>query len=44
MTFTLNLTAYGYGLGLVMAGWIAGLGVSYAFSLVRGIGRIPSGR
>ena len=44
MTFTLNLTAYGYGLGLVMVGWIAGLGVSYAFSLSRGIGRIPHGR
>jgi hypothetical protein len=29
----LNLTAYGYGLGLVIAPWIAGLVVSYAFSL-----------
>jgi hypothetical protein len=40
----LNLTAYGYGVGLVMVGWFAGLGVAYAFSLARGIGNIPSGR
>jgi len=32
---TLNLTAYGMGLGLVMIGWMAGLIVSYAFSLNR---------
>ena len=43
MSIELNLTAYGYGLGLVMVGWIAGLGVAYAFSLARGIGRIPGG-
>lgn len=34
---TLNLTAYGIGLGLVLAGWVAGLVVSYAFSVVRNI-------
>ena len=35
---TLNLTAYSMGLGLVLIGWIAGLVVSYVFSLIRGIG------
>jgi hypothetical protein len=29
----LNLTAYGIGLGLVIAPWIGGIIVSYAFSL-----------
>ena len=43
MSIELNLTAYGYGVGLVMVGWVAGLGVSYAFSLARGIGRLPGG-
>jgi len=37
---TLNLTAYGMGLGLVLIGWIAGLVVSYVFSIVRGIGKL----
>ena len=37
---TLNLTAYGIGLGLVMIGWIAGIVVSYAFSIVRSIGHL----
>ncbi len=37
---TLNLTAYGYGLGVVLVGWIAGLVVSYVFSISRGIGRL----
>ena len=37
---TLNLSAFGSGLGLVMAGWIAGLVVSYIFSLNRGIGKL----
>ena len=32
---TLNMTAYGMGLGLVMVGWMAGLVVSYAFSMAR---------
>lgn len=36
---TLNLSAYGMGIGLVMAGWLAGLVVSYAFSLSRNLGR-----
>ena len=34
---TLNLTAYGMGLGLVMAGWLAGIVVSYAFSIARNV-------
>ena len=34
---TLNLTAYGMGLGLVMAGWMAGMVVSYVFSVVRNL-------
>ncbi len=38
--FELNLVAYGWGLGLVMVGWIAGLVVSYAFTLAGGISRI----
>lgn len=29
----LNLTAYGIGLGLVIAPWLAGVVVGYAFSL-----------
>jgi hypothetical protein len=37
---TLNLTAFGYGLGLVLVGWIAGLVVSYVFSINHGIGRL----
>jgi len=36
---TLNMTAYGMGLGLVMAGWMAGMIVSYALSAARAIGR-----
>ncbi len=35
---TLNLTAYGMGVGLVLVGWMAGLAVSYAFSLARNVG------
>jgi hypothetical protein len=38
---TLNLTAYGMGLGLVLICWIAGLVVSYVFSIIRGIGNLP---
>ena len=39
---TLNLMAFGYGLGLglVLVGWIAGLVVSYVFSINRGIGQL----
>ena len=35
---TLNLIAYGMGLGLVLVGWIAGLVVSYVFSISRNVG------
>jgi hypothetical protein len=41
--FELNLTAFGYGLGFVMVGWMAGLIVSYAFTLARATGRLGSG-
>lgn len=34
---TLNLAAYGMGLGLVMVGWVAGIVVSYAFAMARSI-------
>jgi hypothetical protein len=34
---TLNLEAYGMGVGLVMVGWVAGMIVSYVFSLVRNL-------
>ena len=37
---TLNLTAYGMGLGLVLIGWIAGLVVSYVFSIIRRLGSL----
>ena len=37
---TLNLTAYGMGLGLVLIGWISGLVVSYVFSIIRRIGSL----
>jgi hypothetical protein len=37
---TLNLAAYGMGLGLVLIGWIAGLVVSYVFSIIRRIGNL----
>jgi len=37
---TLNLTAYGMGLGLVLIGWIAGLVVSYVFSIIRKVGTL----
>ena len=40
MTMTLNLSAYGMGLGLVLVGWIAGLVVSYVFSIIRNVGRL----
>ena len=32
---TLNIEAYGMGLGLVMVGWMAGIIVSYAFAMAR---------
>lgn len=31
---TLDLQAFGSGIGLVMTGWICGLVVSYVFSLI----------
>jgi hypothetical protein len=34
---TLNLETYGMGVGLVMAGWVAGMIVSYVFSMVRNL-------
>ena len=37
---TLNLSAFGSGLGLVLVGWIAGLVVSYVFSIIRSVGRL----
>lgn len=37
---TLNLTAYGMGLGLVLVGWMAGLVVSYVFSIIRRVGSL----
>lgn len=36
----LNIQAFGSGIGLVMVGWIAGLIVSYLFSINIGISRI----
>ena len=39
-TISLNMTAYGVGLGLVLVGWIAGLVVSYVFSIIRSVGRL----
>jgi hypothetical protein len=36
---TIDLMAFGYGLGLVIAGWMAGVVVSFAFSLAGGISR-----
>ncbi len=37
---TLNFTAYGIGLGLVLVGWVAGLMISYVFSIIRRIGTL----
>ncbi len=37
----INIELYGAGVGLVMVGWIAGLVVSYLFSIIVSIGRIP---
>ena len=34
---TLNLTAYGMGLGLVMVGWVAGMVIGYVFSMIRNL-------
>ena len=37
--FVLDLAAYGYGLGLVMCGWIAGMLVNYVLVTAGIIGR-----
>jgi len=37
---TLDIAAFGYGLGLVLIGWIAGLVVSYIFSIIRKVGQL----
>ncbi len=34
---TLNIAAYGMGLGLIIIGWVAGIVVGYAFSMARNI-------
>ena len=34
MEFTLDVTYFGTGIGLVLVGWAAGLVVSYVFSLI----------
>jgi len=39
MTFALDLTAFGWGLGLTILPWMIGLAVSYAFNIVQGLGR-----
>lgn len=33
----LDITFYGYGVGLVMVGWIAGLAVGVVFRIVRSV-------
>lgn len=33
----LDVTFFGYGVGLVMVGWVVGLCVSIVFSLLRGV-------
>ena len=38
----INFALFGAGAGLVLLGWIIGLGVSYAFAINRGIGRLGS--
>lgn len=44
LVMTLNLELFGTGIGLVLVGWIAGLVVSYLFSINIGIGQIPGRR
>ena len=41
VAMTINLELFGAGIGLVMIGWIAGLVVSYLFSVNIGISRMP---
>jgi hypothetical protein len=33
-------TLYGYGLGLVMLGWIAGMAMGFVFKLFRSVDRL----
>ena len=39
-TFVLNINQFGSGVGLVLVGWMAGLVVSYVFSMVRQTGKL----
>lgn len=41
MGFTLDLTAFGWGLCLIILSWMIGLVVSYVFTIIQGIARIP---
>ena len=36
----LDITAFGYGVGLVMVGWVCGMCVSLLMSVLRKAGRI----
>jgi len=36
----LDISSFGMGVGLVLSGWMAGLVVSYCFTLARGVGRL----
>ena len=42
--FTINLTAYGYGVGLVLVGFAAGILLSHVFSVIRGVTQLGGGR
>ena len=35
-----DVTAYGYGVGLVMAGWVFGMVASIVFHTIRGVSRV----
>ncbi len=37
----LDITYFGSGIGLVVVGWIAGLVVSYVFTIINAIGNLP---
>ena len=38
--FVLNINSFGAGLGLVLAGWVAGMVVGYVFSIIRSLGHL----